>query len=248
MKKYLLLIFIVTIVSCQSSKLFLVKDTVWMKGIETDYSKLEDTVNGHKYYYNAIKVDKYIHGEIPDELFLHPRFDTKEAASGNSEISGDLKVDKLSKSVLDNVNFNIDTDTIYFVIKGNIIVYSSPTFNKEQATNVISLHSEYEWNITNPPIRALYKDDIPSTNKYDIFRTFYYYPKQKRYLIKDCFEVENGFMHFVYIFQSLTDDNKNTNPREWRTMWDVTSPQHIFNTVQLFKSANALSIKNRISN
>ena len=129
-----------------------------------------------------------------------------------------------------------------------MIVFSSPYFERKKATNIISLQNEYyDGSIMDPPIRALYEDDM-SWNDNDIFRIIYYNPWRKYYLIKDCFRVKDSYLYFVYIFQSRTRKNDDTEPREWRTMWDVTSPQHIFHSIYLLKTANALSVKNRLAN
>ena len=246
MKKYSFIIscILICFTSCQSSKFYLVKNGLWNLKIEDDYSIIIDTVNNQKFYYHAIKYGNNIQQELDSTLFLFPEFQSLEKQNLKT-----LNLDNLTKSVLKSVGFNSKADTLYFITRGNTIAFSTPDFDSEEATNIISLQSDYEWTLVDPPMRALYSDDkLSKEDEYSIFRTFYYYPNKRQYLIKDSFLSENRYLHFVYIFQSETKKNRTTSPREWRTMWDITSPQNIFYTINLFKSANALSIKNRSAN
>lgn len=246
MRKYLFIsrCILICLASCQSSKLYLVKNGLWNITAEGNYSIITDTENNKKFYYHAIKYGNNIQQELDSTLFIFPEFNSLEKHNFKN-----LDLDNLTKTVLTSVGFNAKTDTLYFITRGNTIAFSTPDFDRGQATNIISLQSDYEWTLLDPPMRALYSNnDFGKEDKYSIYRTFYYYPNKKQYLIKDSFLSENRYLHFVYIFQSETKKNRTTNPREWRTMWDITSPQNIFYTINLFRSANALSIKNRSAN
>lgn len=241
-KAYLILLSIL-LASCQTSTYYLVKDGAWALKAEGTFSILKDTVSNEACYYHVTQLDRHFSGEISPKLFSLPTFNTPGRT--NKELSvADL--DKLTKSVLKKVNFNIQADTLLFILRGNVLAYCSPDFDQREATNAISLNRDDEWSITDPPIRAVYPDDKTNENSNEIFRILYYYPRQKQYLIKDCFRVKNGYLHFVYIFQSRIKKYSQTNPREWCTMWDVTDPQHIFYTIELFRRANALSVRNRL--
>lgn len=236
--------FAIFFISCHSSQHYLIKNGNWTLRTEDDYSIIIDSVNNQKFYYHAIKYGNNIQQELDSTLFSFPEFHSLEKQ--NHKV---INLDNLTKSVLKSVGFNAQTDTLYFITRGNTIAFSTPDFDREEATNIISLQSDYEWTLVDPPMRALYSDDkLSKEDDYSIFRTFYYYPNKKQYLIKDSFLSKNRYLHFVYIFQSETKRNRKTSPREWRAMWNITSPQNIFYTINLFKSANALSIKNRSAN
>jgi len=226
--------------SCQTSRHFLIRDAKWGLETEENFQVLNDSTTGDKFFYHAISLDRAIRGEIPMELFSLPRL--KESI----EINPGLKpsdLDDLTKSVLKSVGFNIQSDTLYFIVRGNIIAFWSPEYDRKSATNAIIYNPNIGWDIEKTPMKGV--KDPSELNDEDIFRTLYYYPRKKQYLIRDCFQANDGYLNFVYIFQSRTNRNKKTNPREWCCMWDVTSPQNIFYTVQLLNSAKAISIKNR---
>ncbi len=243
MAKYSFIVLIIILFSsCQTSRHYLVKNQEWALATEGNYQIIKDTVTDEKFFYNVILLDNHFYGDLSSELFSLP------VLNGFDKENKNLHIDDLTKSVLKSVEFEIQTDTLYFIVRGNIIAFSSPDFDINKATSIISLDSKSEWNIEDPPMRTIYHESLFEFNGNDIFRTLYYYPKKKQYLIRDCFRTKDAYLNLVYIFQSRTKKYEKTKPREWCTMWDVTSPQNIFHTVKLFKTANALSVKNKLEN
>ncbi|GEM_PF-5973928 len=174
---------------------------------------------------------------LPENILL-----TSETAFSDTET---FRPDKFCRSILKKVNYNQDTDSLYFILQGHLIVFSSPEFHLHTATGFIDLTRTVKGEYPNPSIDWYDEEGIMD---HYIYRTIYCSKKEKQYLVKDVFRWRREYIHMVYIYQSRTRKNKHISPRIWRTTYDVTDPVNVIHVGKMLTKYNRISIMNTLQN
>lgn len=156
---------------------------------------------------------------------------------------GRYLVDKFSDKVLKKVGYDAQKDSIYFILQGHMILFSSPTFDLSTANNFIDLLSKQNVNGEYPALSMNYYGKKEIRN-HCVYSTIYISRKKKQCLVKDVFKYKNGYLNFVYIIQSKTKNNKKLSPRVWTTEWDVTDPINILFTGRILQKRNKIAVLN----
>ncbi len=162
-----------------------------------------------------------------------------------SPVDKSFRPDKFSQSILKKVNYNPKTDSIYFILQGHLIVFSSPEFNLHTASCYIDLTRIVKDEHPNPSIDWYTEESVMD---HYIYRTIYHSRKKKQYLVKDVFRWREEYINMVYIYQSQTKANRETSPRIWRTSYDVTDPMNVIYVGRLISKHNRISIRNTLRN
>lgn len=185
---------------------------------------------------NSLTGKKYIYddpGALYSQKITQSQLHQLNADNNNPNI------DDYTRDILSDVGFNKKTDTVYFSFDGYLIVYSSPDMKINKAASFINLKSSPE-KIKNYSFTPIDFFSAKAFSKKDcIFQNAYLRKKEKQYIIRYVYRIQDHYMNWVYIFQSKTN-----NIPYYITLRDLTNPLNIMTLDYLTRPSRIITLRN----